>query len=194
MFEAKSLHSRNSQMGHSILIHGSTQIWHVGLNWFKRRSLHVYLIQGIKFGTWKDWRLNWAFLPNSLTRIQLKHVCIINVWGYKKILPGPLFLLMKPVRAQNLPHLGRLIEINKQNVRWEFTTPNSPALDHPQRRSGGPRRHARCGNLESYAYCRSLHSPARSSSVYQWEVRLTRNGAVQDFLSSTLVSAAEVSF
>ena len=34
-FETKSVHSRNSHVGHSILIHGSTQIrstQHVGLN------------------------------------------------------------------------------------------------------------------------------------------------------------------
>ena len=39
--ETKSLHIRNSHVGHSILIHGSTQTRHVGFYLFKRRSLHV---------------------------------------------------------------------------------------------------------------------------------------------------------
>ena len=46
-FETKSLRSRNSHVGHSILIHLSTQIRHLGFNRFKRRSLHVL--------NWRDW-------------------------------------------------------------------------------------------------------------------------------------------
>ena len=41
MFVTKLLHSQNSHVGHSILIHGSTQIRHVELNWINCRSFHV---------------------------------------------------------------------------------------------------------------------------------------------------------
>ena len=37
--ELKSLHSRNFHVSHSILIHGSTKIRYVRLNWFKRRAI-----------------------------------------------------------------------------------------------------------------------------------------------------------
>ena len=40
-FQKKVLHSQNFHVGHSILIHGLTQIQYVGLNWLKHRSPHV---------------------------------------------------------------------------------------------------------------------------------------------------------
>ena len=41
--ETKSLHIRNSNVGHSIFIYGSTQTRHVGVYLFKRRSLHALI-------------------------------------------------------------------------------------------------------------------------------------------------------
>ena len=56
MFETKSLHSQNSNVDHSILIHGSTQIRLVVLYWLKRRYL-MYLIEAEGLGLVC---LNWA--------------------------------------------------------------------------------------------------------------------------------------
>ena len=55
----KSKPSRNFQVGHLNLIHGSIKIRYVGLNW-SSMDLFMYLIVGIGFGTWKYWHLNWA--------------------------------------------------------------------------------------------------------------------------------------
>ena len=86
-FETKLLHSWNSHVGHTILIHGSTQIRHVELNWINCQSFHVHrqwktqlwrqllnfrvcmfvkkaVIEGIRFGTWKDQCLNCMGLRN----------------------------------------------------------------------------------------------------------------------------------
>ena len=46
----------------TILIHGSTQIRYVKLKIDPNVDLLMYLIEGIKLGTWKDGHLNWAFL------------------------------------------------------------------------------------------------------------------------------------
>ena len=56
-FETNSPLSRNSHLGHSILIHRLTQIRHVDL--FK------HFIEEVRFGTWKGCcRLNWALTPS----------------------------------------------------------------------------------------------------------------------------------
>ena len=49
-FDTKSLHSQNSFVGYSNVIHGFTKIRYVGRNRFKRRSFHV-LIEGVRLGT-----------------------------------------------------------------------------------------------------------------------------------------------
>ena len=59
MFEMKALHNQHSHVGHSNLIYGLTQIRYVGLNCFKRLSVHV-LKWKLKHGTWKLQHLNWA--------------------------------------------------------------------------------------------------------------------------------------
>ena len=45
--ELKSLHSRNFHVSHSILIHGSTKIRYVRLNWFK--NMEESLTKMLKF-------------------------------------------------------------------------------------------------------------------------------------------------
>ena len=68
MFETKSLHSKNSYVGHLNLIHGSTQIICVGvifififfIVWFKRWSFHVLnWTEQVRYSQ-KDQRFNWA--------------------------------------------------------------------------------------------------------------------------------------
>ena len=59
-FETKSLHSRNySHVDDSNLIPGSTQIRYSDLI-DSNVDLFMYLIEGIRFGTWKVRRLNRA--------------------------------------------------------------------------------------------------------------------------------------
>ena len=56
-FETKSLWSQNSHVGHSNLILGLTI--HVNLiDW--NVDIFMYLIEGIRFDSWKDGCLNWA--------------------------------------------------------------------------------------------------------------------------------------
>ena len=49
-FETKSFHSRNSHVGHSILIHGRRKLDMSDLI-DSNVDLFVYLIEGIRFGT-----------------------------------------------------------------------------------------------------------------------------------------------
>ena len=50
-FVTKLLHSRNFHVGHSILIHGSTQIRYMSNLIESIVNLFMYLIEGIRFGT-----------------------------------------------------------------------------------------------------------------------------------------------
>ena len=53
-FETKSPHSRNSSVGHSILIHGRPKLDTGMSNLINSNvDLFMYLIEGIRFGTWK---------------------------------------------------------------------------------------------------------------------------------------------
>ena len=54
MFVTKLLRSQNSHVGHSILIHGSTQIRYMSNLIESIVDRFMYLIEGIRFGTWKD--------------------------------------------------------------------------------------------------------------------------------------------
>ena len=60
IWNAKSSHSRNSHVGHSILIHETwpkLDIWDLNgsnVNFF------MYLVEGIRFFTWKVQFFNWA--------------------------------------------------------------------------------------------------------------------------------------
>ena len=58
-FETKSLHSRNSHVDHSISIHGPPKLNMSNLI-DSNVDLFMYLIEGIRFGTRKDRRMNWA--------------------------------------------------------------------------------------------------------------------------------------
>ena len=57
-FETKSSHSRNSHVGHSMLIHGRRKLDMSDLI-DSNVDLFMYLIEGIRFGTWKVRRFNW---------------------------------------------------------------------------------------------------------------------------------------
>ena len=66
MLQPKLLHSRNSLVGHSILINGSTQNKLKSIIYWNDNRF-TYLIEGSRFGTWKVSRLNWALLALNLT-------------------------------------------------------------------------------------------------------------------------------
>ena len=57
--------------GHSILIRGSTQIRHDGLKIDSNVDLFMYLIEGIRFGTWKVRHLNWT---KYTRRLHINHL------------------------------------------------------------------------------------------------------------------------
>ena len=84
-FESKSLHSQNSHLGHLNLINWSTQIKHIELNVFTNQ------IEGIKFGTWKNRRLNWVLLTFSYSPKDFKYMhhcklyCLVLFAGQNSI-------------------------------------------------------------------------------------------------------------
>ena len=68
-----SLHSQNSHVGHSILIHGLTQLNMLDLILVQTpKDIFMYLIEGIWFSTWKVQRLNWALSENIDTSFERK--------------------------------------------------------------------------------------------------------------------------
>ena len=74
--------SRNSPVGHSNFIHGSTQIRHVGVNWFKSRSFYVLNWRVEKFDNWAG--PNFPFSPQLVNLGRLD-------WSYYGIrTPGRL--------------------------------------------------------------------------------------------------------
>lgn len=74
--------SRNSPVGHSNFIHGSTQIRHVGVNWFKSRSFYVLNWRVEKFDDWAG--PNFPFSPQLVNLGRLD-------WSYYGIrTPGRL--------------------------------------------------------------------------------------------------------
>lgn len=56
----------NSHVGQSNFIHGSSQIRHMGRNWFKRRSFHVLNWRVGKFDDWT--RPNFPFSPQLVNK------------------------------------------------------------------------------------------------------------------------------
>ena len=66
--ETKSLLSRNSHAGHSILIYGSTQIRYFWLNWFKRRCF--YVLKGIRVRYMKRKTFELDLISNCVTLIK----------------------------------------------------------------------------------------------------------------------------
>ena len=70
-FEINSLHSQNSHVGHLILIHGSTQLNMLDLILVQTpKDIFMYLIEGIRFSTWKVRHLNWALSENINTSFE----------------------------------------------------------------------------------------------------------------------------
>ena len=85
-------------MGHSNIIHWSTQIRFVGLNWFKRPDLFMYLIEGIrwvheKIDFWTGLKLKEGFYLRSHLRQRDKIVVV------RKMVAGSWICIHNP---QNL--------------------------------------------------------------------------------------------